>query len=117
MALKIESKEIVIDINAMGQAEAMHFDAFPLSYLGNMEVRRASEIMFNTDTQRWDIHYFGGDGNVIYCQDGFKGYDEARGWEVYYVQKCRKMGLPLNWPTYDQGDIEAAIASDAEVAR
>ena len=41
-------KELVIDITAQGEAQAMHFDEFPLGYLGPMKITRASEIKFNT---------------------------------------------------------------------
>lgn len=88
-------KEIVIDIDPQGMARAMHFDKFPLGYLGKMEVRRASEITFNAATQRWDIEYYHEDGSktVVLVHPGFCGYDEARNHEVAFVQQCRKDGV------------------------
>lgn len=87
-------KEIIIDITEQG-AEGMHFDEFPLSYLGPMSIARASEILFNSETQLWDIHYLheDGSGKTVHIAKGYQSYELARGVEVEFVQKCRKEGI------------------------
>ena len=87
-------KEIVIDINQVGGAQGMHFDKFSLGFLGRQKITRASEILFNEDTQLWDIWIPGGHES---CVTGFSGYDEARSFEVQWLQECRKQGVePLS---------------------
>jgi hypothetical protein len=82
------NKEIVLDFSPSGGAEAMHFDHFPLSFLGKMKVTRASEIVFNQDTQSWDAHIFGSGTLIV---EDFPGYGIARHFEVEFVQTCRKI--------------------------
>lgn len=115
-----QNKEIVIDINSMGGAKALHMDEFPLSFLGRMEIGRASTIDFNPETQLFDINlkdatrYQIGpascpphsrgvyDGRHYACHYpdeacGFRGYDEARRFEVDWIQGSRKLGIdPLD---------------------
>jgi hypothetical protein len=87
-------KEIVIDINPTGKTEAMHFDEFPLGFLGPMSVDRASEIFHNPDTQQWDVVLPGHD-MAHPVASGFTGYDVARAFEVEWLQGCRKAGFGL----------------------
>ena len=84
------NKEMVIDFTESGTAEALHFDEFPLGFLGEMEVRRASEILFNRNTQSWDVHVYGEPYDPLLIKD-FPGYDIARQFEVQFVQTCRKV--------------------------
>jgi hypothetical protein len=104
-----QNKEIVIDIDSMGGVKALHMDEFPLSFLGRMKIGRASTIDFNPETQKFDINLkFATDRYVVtqresYCPPmpeaalGFTGYDEARGYEVAWIQGCRKLGIdPLD---------------------
>lgn len=116
-----QNKNIVISISPSGGVSALHMDEFPLSFLGRMEVNRASTIDFNQETQRFDInlkdatkyehknalpHWF----VVRYLPDGrknctpypasacgFEGYDEARAYEVAWIQQCVLIGVdPLD---------------------
>jgi len=83
-------KELVIDISADGKAEAMHFDEFDLGFLGKKKISRASEIFYNEDSELWDIILPGEDHPSTIWSMGFKGYDEARNFEVSWLQECRK---------------------------
>jgi len=115
-----QNKEIVIDFRPGEGVNALHMDEFPLSFLGKMEITRASTIDFNPQTQRFDItlkdatryelgmascppfrygvydgrHYV---GHYPLEAAGFAGYDEARTYEVAWIQECAKRGVdPLD---------------------
>ena len=93
------NKEIVIDFANNGTVESMHFDEFPLGFLGKATVERASEIFFNEDTQLWDILLPGQEAPCVNAA-GFAGYDVARRFEVEWLQECRKARVP---PTTEFG--------------
>lgn len=82
---------LVIEIGSEGTVKAMHSDAFDLGFLGRKEVRRQTEIKFNADSQKWDIHYLKEDGTEVRHEnlDEFGGYEEARQFEVLWVNLCR----------------------------
>lgn len=86
-------EELVIDILKNGKVEALHMDEFDLGFLGDKKISRASEIKFNSETQRWDIIL--PDRVVPESPDvtGFSAYDEARLFEVLWLQGCRKAGV------------------------
>ncbi len=52
----MESAHHVIDFLPNGHVEAMHNDAFTLAFLGRQNIERATEIKFNEESQKWDIH-------------------------------------------------------------
>lgn len=85
-------KELILDIDPSGQTQGMHFDEFPLGYLGPMEVTRASEIFHNPETQQWDV-VLPGHKCAVPEASGFAGYDPARSFEVEWLQKCRQKGV------------------------
>lgn len=85
-------KVIVIDLSPEGAASGMHFDGFPLGFLGKMQVARASEIVFNEHNQQWDIDLYGANESERFTIEGFPGYDLAREFEVDFVQLCRSQG-------------------------
>ena len=113
-------KEIVINISPEGQTSALHMDEFPLSFLGRMEIDRASTIDFNPETQLFDINLKNATkyqigpascpphsrgiydgrfyaGHYPESARGFAGYDEARCYEVSWIQECMKLGVdPLD---------------------
>ncbi len=74
---------MVIDIGPTGSVEAMHRDAFNLDFLGKQTIQRASDIRFDSDTQKWDIFLAHG------CTDEFVGVNEAKGFATY--EEARKM--------------------------
>lgn len=99
--------ELVINIDADGGVQAMHQDTFPLSFLGDMEVKRASELQFNIATQRWDIlvppqteqvpvEYWG----THPLAQGFPSYEAARQVEVRWFNQCRELAV---YPLSDEG--------------
>lgn len=85
-------KEIVLDISPSGKVEGMHFDEFPLGFLGPMTIGRASEIFHNQDTQQWDV-VLPGHEVAHPVASGFSGYDVARQFEVVWLQESRKAGV------------------------
>lgn len=82
---------LVIDIKADGGVKALHMDKFDLGFLGSKKVQRQTDIIFDAGTQKWDIHYIQEDLNVFTSPiiGGFDGYEEARGFEVCWVNHCR----------------------------
>lgn len=93
------SKEILIDINPAGVMSGLHFEDFPLPPFGPAQIRRATDIKFNSDTQLWDINLLDHDESVIpHHPDhlaGFDSYEIARGHEVRYLQGCRLQGIGI----------------------
>jgi hypothetical protein len=85
-------KELVIDIAPTGRTEGMHFDEFDLCFLGNKQVERASEIIWDETGQSWFIKL--PDDDLVAPANafvgGFVGYDTARTFEVSWLQGCRK---------------------------
>lgn len=88
--------ELVIDIAPSGACEAMYKDSFPLSFLGKAKVERASEIVHDSDTDKWAIHAAGGITgyeDVPEAIKGFELYEEARQFEVEWFHLCRRNDL------------------------
>lgn len=83
------SKEIVLDISTSGRTEGLHFDEFPLQFLGELSISRASEIFFNSGKQNWGVILPGHKEALPVARD-FTGYDRAREFEVTWLQSCRK---------------------------
>lgn len=89
----------VIDFSPTGHVEAMHNDAFDLSFIGPQSIHRATEIKFNEETQSWSIcepmkvlddwGAFGAYENA----DGFKTYEDARRAEVEWLNRCRLLSI------------------------
>lgn len=86
----MQSQLMVIDFRPDGAVEAMHRDKFNLSFLGKQTVKRASEIIFDDDTQKWDIHLAVGSDFVRIAEArGFENYDDARKMEVRWLEFAR----------------------------
>ena len=101
---------MVISFGGSGLVEAMHRDEFNLSFLGKRTIKRASEIIFNDDTSRWDIFIDDGSGEFSVTSaslTGFRGYDDARRYEVSWLDNCRLQGVD---PASDDGLYEIAAA-------
>lgn len=82
---------LVIEVGATGKVSSLHTDKFDLGFLGPKSIHRQTEIAFNEHTQKWDIHYLVA-GNLEFrtkALDGFDGYEEAREFEVRWVNACR----------------------------
>jgi len=91
------SKEILIDINGAGAMHSLHFEEMPLLPFGKAEIKRATDIKFNSDTQLWDIRLLDHNEQPIHHYPdhllAFVGYEEARSHEVRYLQACRVQGV------------------------
>lgn len=79
----------------------MHHDSFSLGFLGDQNIERASEILWNRQTQSWDIRFVGEPLPATrpapeYC--GFRRYDDARAFEVMVMNQCLRNGCgPYNY--------------------
>ena len=85
------TNELVIEVSREGKVSSMYSDKFNIGFLGPMEVYRQSEIRFNRETQFWDVEYIMKDGGyfVVPALCSFSGYEEARGFEVRWLNMCR----------------------------
>lgn len=95
--------DMLINVDSNGSVSGLHFDAFDLGFLGMKRVRRASEIFFNEQTQLWDV-LIPGQQEVYPSAAGFACYEDARDFEIEWLQLCaRKQVSPL-----DPGGAKAA---------
>lgn len=98
--------QMVISIDNSGKVEAMHNDAFDLSFLGKREIRRASDIVFEDDA--WTIKLNDGNGAFTVTSPALRGfgeYETARKFEVQWLNTCRLLEID---PTSDKGLHEVA---------
>lgn len=97
----MQTQLMVIDFRPDGAVEAMHRDRFSLAFLGKQTVKRASEILFDEDSQKWDIHLAQGDKFVrVEAARGFENYDDARKMEVRWLEYARLHDIE---PTSEEG--------------
>ena len=52
-------KTLLLSFAPDGTAHCLHSDAFPIAEIGSLNVRRASKVEFNDDTQQWEVHWPG----------------------------------------------------------
>ncbi len=96
------SKEIVINIAPGGVVSGMHRDELNLAFLGKQKIERASDIRFDDDHQHWRIHLADGHDPITKQQTfwrcpavgGFPSYNEARDFEVAWLNECLKAQVP-----------------------
>ena len=81
------NKALVIDIDSVGRASALHMDEFDLGILGDKKIRRASSIEFCEQAQSFQV-ILDGDDAALDCATQFSGYDVARRFEVRWLQQC-----------------------------
>jgi hypothetical protein len=82
---------LVISIDASGACASLHNDNFDLGFLGDKKVYRQSDIVFNEESQKWDIVYLDGAERKQHAiLNGFKNYEEARQSEVAWLNACRE---------------------------
>lgn len=84
-------RELIIDISSSGACQSLHMDDFDLEFLGNKKITRASEIVFNNDTQLWDVFLPEQGFNI--STRGFKSYENAKDFEIAWLQQCRKLQI------------------------
>lgn len=91
---------MVVSFEPTGEVHAMHRDDFDLGFLGKQEVARASEIKFHEESQKWDICMPPGAGvpveqwQTFPALQGFAGYNEARKFEVKWLEHVALKGVP-----------------------
>jgi hypothetical protein len=104
--------ELVIDIGHSGKVEAMYSDDLNLGFLGAQTVTRASEILFDVGSQRWNIVPTGYDGvsPLPRYAMGFASYEQARAFEVRWFNACRLAGVS---PLSEEGAKQAKIVAYA----
>lgn len=94
--------QAIITFDAFGGVEAMHRDEYPIDFLGKMTITRASEIVFDEETQKWGIVLVDpklcAPGTAMpEATKGYHGYDIARAVEVAWLDACRLDGvMPLS---------------------
>ena len=91
--------DMVISFDSNGVVEAMHNDKFNLSFLGQREINRASDIKHDIHTDTWGIYLNDGNGAFTVSApalQGFNDYEEARQFEVKWLNKCRMDGIAGN---------------------
>lgn len=101
----------VIDFRVDGTVEAMHSDKFDLGFLGDQNIERASDIRFDSKTQKWGV-WLQRNGHFSKPHNawaGFSEYDTARKFEVEVLNICRERQVH---PLSDDG-IQIAISTRA----
>ncbi len=97
-------ESLVIDFKPNGHVESLHMDAFDLGFLGQKATCRQTDIVFDSDTQLWNLEYLIGGGiNSRYVDErlcGFPTYEEARSIEVAWLNNCRLLSIE---PASEQG--------------
>lgn len=82
----------VVSVTPEGGLKGLHFDDFDLGQFGNKTVKRASEIFFNDMAQHWDV-LLPNQYHPFLSASGFKSYEEARNFEVIWLQECAMRGI------------------------
>ena len=105
------TKEIQINISGAGALHGLHFEEMSLLPFGKAEIKRATDIKFNSDSQLWDIRLLDQNEQPIHHYTdhllGFEGYEEARSHEVVYLQSCKANGFGVVSQAAD--DLGAAL--------
>ncbi len=83
---------MVIDVEADGAVHSMYREnVLQLDFLGKQSVRRASDLIFNDDTQMFDIHLAEGSTFMPPVPEArdFPTYEAAREMEVRWLEMSR----------------------------
>lgn len=84
---------IVISISPTGGLQSLHDDRFPLvSISKGVTMARASMIEWDEGQQSWTVHVVGTDYDI----KGFRSYEDARKFEVMFLNLCREHTLEVN---------------------
>ncbi len=92
---------MVIDFAPTGAVEAMHREnVLNLAFLGAQKITRATDIRFDTASQKWGIwpRKPGAEDEVFLpppcaAATGFDSYETARDVEVRWLEQCRLLGV------------------------
>lgn len=79
---------MVYDFSPEGGVSGLHRDTFSLAFLGKQAIKRASEIVFNEESQLWDVVLPEHDAPAPEAA-GFDSYDTARRFEAAWLDACR----------------------------
>jgi len=88
---EIAGKDLVINFRPDGTVMALHMDKFSLSFLGDMELGRASTIEHDEVDQSFFVLPTG-QQHPIEAATQFAGYDHARSFEIDWLQECMLEG-------------------------
>lgn len=84
-------RELTIHISKDGGTLTfMYADNHPTMGLGNISVRRASNVRFHSTQQRWYIYEILSDGTERAMKNSFISRGEALDFEISYLQKKLK---------------------------
>ena len=76
------TKEFTIRITEEGEIYSLYDDESPLRTLGGLEVRRASHVFFNEESQEWEIFLIDEKGSTLKLQGTFPTRKEAIDHEI-----------------------------------
>lgn len=82
--------KIVVDIADCGSVETLHDDRFPLHEIGagSVQMQRASLIEWDEMDQHWNVRLPG--YRLPFTETkNFKSYEQARAFEVEWLNTCR----------------------------
>jgi len=85
-------ESMVYDFSPAGEVSGLHRDVFSLAFLGKQHIQRASEIVFDEETQLWSV-ILPGYYSAAPETAGFDGYDSARTFEAAWLDLCRLNGV------------------------
>jgi hypothetical protein len=91
-------KSMVIVVEEDGQVQSMHReDVMTLEFLGRQEITRATDIRFDSATQKWGIWpCFSGEFlPPTPSLSGFFSYEKARSFEVLWAEQCLRLGTEI----------------------
>lgn len=88
----MSEKKRIIRVDANGTVRALHYDDMDLGFLGPKQIGRASEILFDEPAQSFYVELPQLTGGIQQPKflSGFRGYDEARRFEVFLLETCAK---------------------------
>ena len=67
---------VTLTVNPQGQIGCLYTEAIDLAALGKLEIKRATNIEFNHNTQQWEVHDIS--GKVLY---GHRSRNTCLRWE------------------------------------
>jgi hypothetical protein len=73
---------MTLDFTSDGHAHCLYDEAIDLHALGHLQMRRASHIEFNEETQQWEVRLVGGEGAVFAAASRH----ECLAWEREHLQ-------------------------------
>lgn len=101
--------ELVLSISEEGKVESMYSDEFRLSFLGQETIRRQTDIVFDGT---WSLVYLDAEEgrHPIPEAGSFDTYEEARRFEVLWLNDCRAKGYD---PIGDKGRVDALLLRES----